>query len=194
MPTGTRRGRVTRDAFAKALIKRLQNGEQLAEIPVRTLAEDCGVDRQTFYYHFKNITELAEYAYEREIDELLDSCLDEEAEQKPWKERARIALTALENNGRLLNSAGAFFGNGCLWANVARRVEASLLAELGSKLDGYDIDDKARASSIKRLSIAITSIYIAWTSHYLECTLEEALDSIEIIRDDYLAGIQARCA
>ncbi len=194
MPAETRRGRATRDAFAKALIKRLQNGEQLAEIPVRNLAADCDVDRQTFYYHFKNMNELAEYAYDREIEELLESCLDEGAKQKDWKDRARIALGALQDRLALLNNAGSLIGNDLLWKNIEHRVGASLLDDLGSTLDEYGFNEEAKASSIKKLSIAITSIYIAWTSHHLECTLEEALDSIETIRDDYIAGLAARYA
>ena len=194
MSADTRRGRATRDAFAKALIKRLQNGEQLAEIPVRNLAADCDVDRQTFYYHFKNMTELAEYAYDREIEELLDWCLDEGAKQKGWKDRARVALRALEGKLALLSCAGSFIGNDLLWKNVEHRVGASLLIDLGSKLDEYGLDEEAKARSIKKLSIAITSIYIAWTCRYLECSLDEALDSIEIIRNDYLAGLAVRFA
>ena len=194
MPAETRRGRATRDAFAKALIRRIKNGEQLAEIPVRSLAADCDVDRQTFYYHFKNINELAEYAFDCEVGNILDSCLNEETRQKAWKERARIALSALEDNASLIDNSGALLRSELLWKNVAHRVEASLSTELASKLDEYNIDNETRASSIRRLSLAITSIYIAWTSHYLECSLEEAIDSIETIRSDYLAGIAARFA
>lgn len=192
MQAETRRGRATRNAFAKALIKRVQNGESVADIPVRNLAEDCGVDRQTFYYHFKNMSELAEYAYDCEIEKHIDSCLDEGTRQKTWKDRARVVIPAIEGNALLVNSTGPFVNCEILWKNIAHRVEANLLHEFGPELDAYDIDDEAKAASIKQLSIAITSIYISWASHFLECTLEEMLDSAETIRSDYQAGLDAR--
>ena len=38
----------------------------LAKISVREIAEDCGVNRQTFYYHFEDIYDMVRWMYQQE--------------------------------------------------------------------------------------------------------------------------------
>lgn len=74
------------------------------KITVKALIEECGVSRQTFYYHFQDIMEVIEWNLEEAIRTMLDRTLKAESPEE--------ALTALidiskENSvliRRLLNS------------------------------------------------------------------------------------------
>ena len=48
---------VTKRALAASLIKLLSQ-KPLDKVTVKDIIEDCGVNRQTFYYHFKDIYDL----------------------------------------------------------------------------------------------------------------------------------------
>ena len=50
----------TKRALAASL-KHLLLQKPLTKITIRDIAEDCGVSRMTFYYHFKDIYDLAEW-------------------------------------------------------------------------------------------------------------------------------------
>ena len=50
---------ITKKALAASL-KKLLEQKTLDKITVVDLAEDCGVNRQTFYYHFQDIYDLVE--------------------------------------------------------------------------------------------------------------------------------------
>ena len=39
----------------------------LSKITIKEITEDCGVNRQTFYYHFKDIYDLLEWIYKNEV-------------------------------------------------------------------------------------------------------------------------------
>ncbi|SFR56016.1 TetR/AcrR family transcriptional regulator [Anaeromicropila populeti] len=52
----------TKKAFATSL-KKLLTEKSLDKITVIDLAEDCEVNRQTFYYHFKDIYDLIEWIF-----------------------------------------------------------------------------------------------------------------------------------
>lgn len=41
-------------------LKHLLDAKPLDKVTVSDLTEDCGVNRQTFYYHFKDIYDLIE--------------------------------------------------------------------------------------------------------------------------------------
>lgn len=53
---------ITKRAIAASL-KRLLEGRALSAVTVVDIAEDCGINRQTFYYHFRDITALIEWIY-----------------------------------------------------------------------------------------------------------------------------------
>ena len=49
----------TKQALANAL-KQLLQKKQIMKITINDITEACGISRMTFYYHFKDIYDLAE--------------------------------------------------------------------------------------------------------------------------------------
>ena len=60
----------TKRAMAFSL-KRLMVRKPLDKISIREITEGCGVNRQTFYYHFRDIYDLLEWMYQQEAVSLL---------------------------------------------------------------------------------------------------------------------------
>ena len=57
---------ITKKALAETL-KKLLSKNKLNKITIKEITEDCGVNRQTFYYHFKDIYDLLEWIYKNEV-------------------------------------------------------------------------------------------------------------------------------
>ena len=47
----------------------------LKKLTVKDIVEECGITRQTFYYHFQDIPDLICYMMEQGSKELLENCL-----------------------------------------------------------------------------------------------------------------------
>ena len=62
----------TKEIIIKTLFE-LLNERPLAKITVKDIVERCGVNRNTFYYHFKDISDVVEYALLREVDRVFES-------------------------------------------------------------------------------------------------------------------------
>lgn len=60
----------TKHALAMALMNLLLS-HPISEISVNDIANNCGVNRNTFYYHFPNIGALVEYYVETLVDDLI---------------------------------------------------------------------------------------------------------------------------
>lgn len=58
--------RALANSFKKLLAKR-----SLDKITVKDIVEGCGVNRQTFYYHFHDVYDLMEWTFQDEIEELM---------------------------------------------------------------------------------------------------------------------------
>ena len=61
----------TKEIIIKTLFE-LLNEKPLAKITVKDIVERCGVNRNTFYYHFRDISDVVEYALLREVDKVFE--------------------------------------------------------------------------------------------------------------------------
>ena len=61
---------ITKRALAAALKKELRE-KPLDKITIADIVEECGVGRQTFYYHFKDIYDLLEWTYLEETERVV---------------------------------------------------------------------------------------------------------------------------
>lgn len=68
----------------KASLKKLLNDKPLDKITVKDIVEDCGINRKTFYYHFRDIYDVLEVMLSEELrrfesshknDESLEECI-----------------------------------------------------------------------------------------------------------------------
>ena len=61
----------TKEIIIKTLFE-LLNEKPLAKITVKDIVEHCGVNRNTFYYHFQDISDVVESALKREVDKAFE--------------------------------------------------------------------------------------------------------------------------
>ena len=61
---------ITKRALSQSLKKLLAN-KPLDKITVTDIVEDCGVNRQTFYYHFQDMADLVEWTCLEDADKAL---------------------------------------------------------------------------------------------------------------------------
>ena len=61
---------LTKDAIKKSFMK-LLNQKQINKITVKEIVEDCGINRNSFYYHFDDIPSLVEEILNEQADALV---------------------------------------------------------------------------------------------------------------------------
>lgn len=83
----------TKKALARAL-KGLLRTTPLDRITVTQLARACGVNRQTFYYHFSDIYSLVGWIYETEAEDAVGGCRTYET----WQSGLRATLEYLASD------------------------------------------------------------------------------------------------
>ena len=97
----------TTKALAAAL-KKMMEVKPIDKITVKDLVEICGVNRQTFYYHFDDVYDLLEWVFEEDAN----ANLPKEVVYDRWKtdvimwikylqENATFALNVYNSNSRL---------------------------------------------------------------------------------------------
>ena len=63
--------------FTKEIIARtfteLLDQKPMSKITVKDIVEHCGVNRNTFYYHFRDIPDVVEFILKKKWDEILEA-------------------------------------------------------------------------------------------------------------------------
>ena len=77
-----------------ASLKKIMAQKPLNKISIREICEDCGVNRQTFYYHFQDIPDLICYMMEQGSKELLENCLAQPTLEDKIRYLLSVALNA----------------------------------------------------------------------------------------------------
>lgn len=91
---------MTKRVLADAL-KKMVEKKPLSRITVTDLAEECGINRHTFYYHFKDIYDLLEWIYVNEVEK----AIMEDGIPQNWEEWFRRFFSYAQKNKRLIMSA-----------------------------------------------------------------------------------------
>lgn len=92
----------TKEIIIKTLFE-LLNEKPLAKITVKDIVERCGVNRNTFYYHFRDISDVVEYALLREVDKVFIQTI--------FFFPMPISFHIQIGNHNIISSATAFSGN-----------------------------------------------------------------------------------
>lgn len=136
------------DAFLKLVEK-----ESYEKITVTGLVEDCGISRQTFYYHFDDIDSMIEWAFMNETEKICAVQTDGK-----WTESAELYVDFLNRYDTLLRSAAKsdrfilFFN--CLTESFHRYINTYLEKRSGKIKFDYEFLITAMASSFAGMVIA----------------------------------------
>ena len=68
----------------EASLKELLRTKPIDRITINDLTEHCGISRMTFYYHFKDIYDLIEWAFEEEAGRILEGKKDYDTWQQGY--------------------------------------------------------------------------------------------------------------
>lgn len=91
--------RNTKKALADSL-KALLRTRPLSKVTIADITEGCGINRMTFYYHFRDIYDLVEWICREECSAALGGPLDRETWQEGF---CRLCRYVLENRSFFVN-------------------------------------------------------------------------------------------
>ena len=112
----------TKQALANAL-KQLLQKKQITKITINDITEACGISRMTFYYHFKDIYDLADWT----LQEALHAAIAENRTHDNWQQGFLNLLEALKAHQSLILNAYRAIDRELVERYMRREVEALLL-------------------------------------------------------------------
>ena len=104
-------------------------------ITVKRLIEACGLSRQTFYYHFKDIPDVVEYLIGNRLDQVCGECI----KANDLQTAIRIFLQMVWDNRKLLKRLEKSARSKDYWRFISKKFSETLTAVLSGTDEHEDL-------------------------------------------------------
>ena len=172
---------ITKQALA-ASVKQLMQQKPFSKISVGDIAENCGVNRQTFYYHFRDKYELVNWIYYTETMQFMSSFSDREH----WTDGVLSLCRYMQENKQFYINALNTPGQNSFQEYLTQFIHELVLSLAHEMLEGREADEESMEFIATFYSIAFVGLVVRWAQHGMKEDPELYIKRIKGIVD---AGI-----
>ena len=148
---------VTKRALEQSL-KNLLLKKPLSKITISDLTEDCGMNRMTFYYHFKDIYDLVEWACLRDAKR----ALDEKQTYDTWQQGFLQILEAVQANKPFIMNVYHCVHREQVELYLRPLVEDLILNVVNEEAEGLNVRDEDKTFIVQAYSYIFIGIMLDW--------------------------------
>lgn len=164
----------TKRALADSLKKALLT-TPLDKITVIDLVADCGVNRQTFYYHFQDIYDLLSWTFETDLREAVDASMNA---THNWTAALTGALERMQSERTLIRNAFH-----CIPKEIvaARTIDVlqPIVTQVLLKSPNIDrLSEEDRQFTYRFFTFAFTGLLLTWINENMKTPPEELVASL----------------
>lgn len=165
---------ITKQALANSM-KKLAAKKGFDKVTVTDIVGDCGVQRQTFYYHFQDIFELLEWTFKTELTKVVSDNYTYDT----WQNGFLGTMRYLEDNRNIIynlihSDKRRYMEN--FFNSLAYDLMRGVVKELSGDII-IDLRDKEFILTFYR--IVFMGIFMEWIDHDMEDTPEAVLERLE---------------
>ena len=162
----------TKNAIKASCLK-LLNERPINKITVKDIVEDCGINRNSFYYHFQDIPSLLEDIITSEADAVIADCGSVESLNEVFEKALSFALKNKKAVLHIYNSA-----NRAMYENYLRRICEHIVSSfMETAFPEANVSDGDKAVILRFYKCACMGFVLDW----LESGMKEEV-SAEIDR------------
>ena len=162
----------TKQALANAL-KQLLQKKQITKITINDIAEACGISRMTFYYHFKDIYDLADWT----LQEALHTAIADNRTHDNWQQGFLNLLDVLKAHQPLILNVYRAIDREQVERYMRREVEALLLPVVEEQAAGLQISEKGKHMVAIFYTYAFMGIILEWIQRNMQASPQEVADT-----------------
>ena len=162
----------TKQALSNAL-KQLLQKKQITKITINDIAEACGISRMTFYYHFKDIYDLADWT----LQEVLHTAIADNRTHDNWQQGFLNLLDVLKAHQPLILNVYRAIDREQVERYMRREVEALLLPVVEEQAAGLQISEKGKHMVAIFYTYAFMGIVLEWIQRNMQASPQEVADT-----------------
>ncbi len=148
---------VTKKALEQSL-KKLLRKKPLSDITVSEIAQDCGINRRTFYYHFQDIYDLVEWSCREDAKQ----ALEEKKTYDTWQQGFLQIFEAVEKNKPFIRNVYKSVHQEQVERYLTPLVDRLLLNVINEEAKGRVVREEDKAFIARVFSYTFIGIRLDW--------------------------------
>ena len=171
----------TKQAMYHAL-KKLITTKSINKITIKDITDTCGLNRQTFYYHFKDIYDLLEWSFQEEFDSYL---------QKPeytWEEIFAGSVKYISQNKYICQCIVCGLARDQLILSLHNSIYEIVRKIILRSLPQNQIPEKYLDFTARFYTYALSNYLFDWVKNGMLETPEEVIDNFIFVVNHSLNG------
>ena len=181
---------ITKRALAASLRKLLAR-TTLDKITIQDLVDDAEVSRKTFYYHFQDIYDLAEWCIVESGKRVLEGNVTEDT----WQQGLRNVMIYLQDNrAMVLNAYRSVQRQGeLLKANLSHLVRPIMEGIFNAQPGCERVAPEDRELILKMYSFGLVEMLLYWVGDGMKPSAEQLVDQFDRIFDGSMETLIQKC-
>lgn len=172
----------TKEMLAESLMKLLAR-RTLDKITIQDIVDDCGYNRQTFYYHFHDIYDLIDWIFAAQTQELIEKCracgsLDVGVE---------AVIAYMRGNRRLILNILRSVNGEKLLDNLYRSAQSIVLSALENHPGVQELSAEYRELVAEAFKYALAGLLIDWMRAGIP---EDRVHKIRTMKAVYIGALE----
>lgn len=167
-------------------LKMLMVKKNLKKITVQEIADGCGANRYTFYYHFKDIYDLLMWMFQEEVLSLIktsENCLT-------WQEGFRLFLRWITENNSVCKCALNDIGQEALREMFYQETKHLMTLFLADAKGSHQVSDEYLAFLGDLYMAALSGILLEWIRRDLDFSEDQLMSYLRPTMDQIRMSIQ----
>lgn len=173
----------TKKMMADALIG-LMKVKPIDKITVRDITSKCGVNRQTFYYHFHDIFQLAEWMFKEQTNALIGDDLTLE----DWPDAVLKVATFTSENKDILVGIINSIGNRMVTNFIYDYIRPNIRKFISLIAEKYPVDNYYIEFLSNFYTVTLSGLILEWSvnNKYEKISAEELVRLIKITTEGHI--------
>ncbi len=167
---------ITKRAISASL-KNLLREKSLNKITVQEIADDCGINRQTFYYHFQDIYDLVEWTCIEDTDKVLK----ENRTYATWQEGFLAVFDLAKKDKIFIDNIYRSVSLEMLEQYLYRLVYPLLKNVVDEKSKGRSVRDENKKYIADFYKYAFVGVLLEWVRHDMKESPRDIVDRVSKI-------------
>ncbi len=165
---------LTKQLLADSLLK-LMKEKPLNKISIREIVADCGVNRQTFYYHFQDIYDLLEWILNKEIISVIENADN----FLTWQDAGIYLLRYLQENSTVvlcaLNSMSRSAIKNLIFSDVLN-IASQFITQVA---EGIEVNQEDFDHVVHYYAVSLSALLEDWLSSGMKDSPEDLIGLLD---------------
>ena len=156
--------------------------KKLSKITINDIASECNISRMTFYYHFQDIYDLAEWT----LEEAAGRAIGENRTYSSWQQGFEDLLEELQSNQVLILNVYRSMDREMIERYLLKKAETLLMPVVEQESQGIGVSEEAKRRVAVFYSYAFLGVLMEWISKGMTTSPHEIVMMVSaIIQGDF---------